>query len=610
MFDVEPLDLPNSYFESQLNLVVCRCESGKVAKANIHRHRLPPQSVSNSEDLQGKMTALAHGIQLESSSTGFKTAVRIRCVCVDRGVEMGTADALCTIDKYLPSWARGAPRRLGADDPDEGIHDVQPNLDVPAEQTHALPNALLGPGFCHATHNMEADLDNNLKHFSDFRKKFKQVIRMCQRTDLKEEFLESCLKPSRHGMLKSQFTSTCPNVPFWRWGQMNHALNYMKQRRKALTTFDKSKFMKGRTAAHDEELGGDFDKNLVHQATHSEYFWACTDFLLKLHEVPAGLRAWAESCPCHWFLQAKRVDVGGDESSEGYKDWMIAQEYLDHLRGAAPDDLKQFDGLAFTCPMAGKRALEVAKGEVKQLLGFLLSQCEFEVIRDTPGLSDTEFDAIMSDFQRAKSYLDLQLNIRFGHWLVLPWALVLLSDPDEQMGRRAGARLMEQFDASIQVKELHHRLTWLVFSQGSVLRHQMEQFISGTALIELPELRSRVRELFFCPLAERIQEGDHSRVSRYIATRVASGQTVSLTVRQPEIEAIMRDDRWRKFSIECYYNLRTAKLISKEFGLHRHPLWFKATQLEQAEKKQTNWDQLVSLFLLCPGPGVAILERY
>ena len=108
----------------------------------------------------------------------------------------------------------------------------------------------------------------------------------------------------------------------------------------------------------------------------------------------------------------------------------------------------------------------------------------------------------------------------------------------------------------------------------------------------------------------RIQEGDHSRVSRYIATRVASGQTVSLTLRQPEIETIMRDDRWRKFFIECYYNLRTAKLISKEFGLHRHPLWFKATQLEQAEKKTDQLGPIGIIIFLCPGPGVAILERY
>ena len=57
---------------------------------------------------------------------------------------------------------------------------------------------------------------------------------------------------------------------------------------------------------------------------------------------------------------------------------------------------------------------------------------------------------------------------------------------------------------------------------------QLESYVQGTRLQDLPDLKSLVYELKFVPTVERVQEADHSIVHRSVGpsnTRVFGGLT-------------------------------------------------------------------------------------
>ena len=65
--------------------------------------------------------------------------------------------------------------------------------------------------------------------------------------------------------------------------------------------------------------------------------------------------------------------------------------------------------------------------------------------------------------------------------------------------------MLAEFDSLAQDLVLHHRLTVHLFGKRSALRAQVEAFVSGTPLQELSALERFVLELFFMPIAERVQ---------------------------------------------------------------------------------------------------------
>ena len=102
--------------------------------------------------------------------------------------------------------------------------------------------------------------------------------------------------------------------------------------------------------------------------------------------------------------------------------------------------------------------------------------------------------------------------------------------------------MLAEFDNLDQDPQLHHRATLHLLAKGKALRAQVERFASGTPLQELPELERWVLELYFIPLAERVQGADHAIISRAVLRKKVSGPYVSLIVRRNEMTTIMFDD--------------------------------------------------------------------
>ena len=60
------------------------------------------------------------------------------------------------------------------------------------------------------------------------------------------------------------------------------------------------------------------------------------------------------------------------------------------------------------------------------------------------------------------------------------------------------------------------------------------------------------------PVAERLTEAEHSKVNRYCAKRRVAGQTISLVLRQPEVETLLADNRWQELCLQNY-NMRCRR---------------------------------------------------
>jgi hypothetical protein len=186
--------------DTRMALVRERCQAGKAIQACIHLHRLPPQSVSNAEDVRGKVKAVCAAVQLQAHGLGREIFGRVRSVTVDRGVEYKLCSTLGTLEHYIPAWH--SRRELTVDDEEVpgGTGNVATfNLSARSlpEERLLIPHALVMPGLSHATHKVECGMDSVLEHWKQWLPKFRDVARILTRRDLTEHFLQTCFGLSR-----------------------------------------------------------------------------------------------------------------------------------------------------------------------------------------------------------------------------------------------------------------------------------------------------------------------------------------------------------------------------------------------------------------------------
>jgi hypothetical protein len=184
--------------------------------------------------------------------------------------------------------------------------------------------------------------------------------------------------------------------------------------------------------------------------------------------------------------------------------------------------------------MRGKRALELSIGCVCDFLTDISNAHASELLAVGHDLPDATLAAIVTSFQSAKSFVELQLSSYLHYCQELPWSLVQLADWDVDRARRNGQLLLNKFDASVKSRELHHCITWEWLEPDSPLRAQLVQFLGGVPLDQLGLLRDRVAELLFIPVIERVQEADHSRVKKATTYKRVTGAYVSTILRSEE----------------------------------------------------------------------------
>lgn len=148
-----------------------------------------------------------------------------------------------------------------------------------------------------------------------------------------------------------------------------------------------------------------------------------------------------------------------------------------------------------------------------------------------------------------------------------------VADCDEGRARAAALKILSTFQASPQQQEQHHRLTWVWLREGTCIRQQLEEFITGDSLDTLHDLRRLLNQLCLIPTAERRQDGDHGISRRYLHGSWCSGPCASLALRFPSIEcACSTQEGSDRFAKHVSDLMQSPRFWVKALGLAKHPL--------------------------------------
>ena len=109
---------------------------------------------------------------------------------------------------------------------------------------------------------------------------------------------------------------------------------------------------------------------------------------------------------------------------------------------------------------------------------------------------------------------------------MLPWYLCGLASPKESDARRVAAESIRMLD-SVTEPLAHHRITLRFLQDCTILRQQLNAFLAGTPLRELPDLEMEVGKLSLVRIVERIIEARASSV-RHAIVRRSHGRSQSI----------------------------------------------------------------------------------
>ena len=230
--------------------------------------------------------------------------------------------------------------------------------------------------------------------------------------------------------------------------------------------------------------------------------------------------------------------------------------------------------------MRGKRAPELAAGcldEVfQQALGVgksFLMKC----LRAAP-ISPEEERLLWQDFEAARGYVQLGLQVKFDFFTKLPWQLAGLSHHNVEKAREVANIILEKtqgLDASDPTL-VHHPLTLKFLSPIETLRPMIQSFAAGQPMPAL--LHTEASKLALMPVVERSIEAKHSLISRRVQKNWRSGRVVSLTLRVPDIKAELKADaRFFDELIAAFALARDPRKAAQQLGIQNHPSLLDAT---------------------------------
>ena len=183
----------------------------------------------------------------------------------------------------------------------------------------------------------------------------------------------------------------------------------------------------------------------------------------------AAMTSWGENCACHELLFSTFQFTG-----RGY---VKASEYNKRKL------LKKHFGKGYsTCPMAGKRLHELARGKVTDLLNSMFDMIDIALIRDAEAsgnlpLIDEELLLLRSETERAKELMYAWMKLKLDYCTKLPWVLAGLSADREVDARECGRVLRATFDHDPRPPPVHHPFTWRLLEPGTPFRIALDQFL-------------------------------------------------------------------------------------------------------------------------------------
>eukprot|EP00959_Pyramimonas_sp_CCMP1952_P101318 2119612-Pyramimonas_sp.AAC.1 len=298
----------------------------------------------------------------------------------------------------------------------------------------------------------------------------------------------------------------------------------------------------GQSAAGGDSKDTSFDKALFSRSLRSVTFHSFLCLVLKLDAMPERLAGWCEGCACH-------------------EDLFREKQFKHQSRRRQVIELHFGKSHRRSCPLAGKRAPDLAAGYIEEVLSSLSHRGAMELISDVGhSLSADQLGELLQAWHGAIAHIKLCLTLKTGFWQQLPWVLCGLAHRDEPTAQRIARDIVDMLTRRPELI-MHHRLS-MPFLMG--FREELEQFANGCRLRDLSEpFQVEVCKLRFVPVVETIIETKHAITTKARKKVGRSGAVIaSLSNRLPLAEA--------RLSVETGSVRPFFDLLLESFGAARH----------------------------------------
>ena len=349
---------------------------------SIQHHVHTPAGLGSGKkmaDLAQKSSAIAHSMSMENPdwSQLLKYLQSFVSVTTDMGTESGLTSFRVSLANLFPSWRSLHPIEVDGEDNDVAAPDV-PNLEVPR---FFLEQALPVMGMQRIVYNLLKEVHTALPFWREIWEELKNLEALLNWNFRHRRYIATCLKGTAFEGMSSHFEAFSQSLYEARWHEVANFIRKVEPLLPVLrSTWDSQRFQNA-----DDNGAGDvrapagaaaFNPDRLSQSLWSPKFAARFGLLGKLETFPEQLAGWAEDCPCHGAACANMTQ---------YKRCKLLKEH--------------FSGVP-VCPMAGKRAPELAVGCIAEVFDSLARQALTEVLLEVPLPLSAEVQAeVISDFQ-------------------------------------------------------------------------------------------------------------------------------------------------------------------------------------------------------------------
>ena len=437
---VDPLDMPGDIWQALETLA-------SAIKHHIHTP-VGLGSGKKMSDATQKASAMAHTFALENPTwTELHSFLdSFISITTDLGAESALAHLHIDLRQLMPPW------HVLHDLMHDGEDLVIAGDDNPVPgQRYFLPNALPVVGMQHCVHNLLKEVHLSLQYWDSFWQQLKNFESLLNWPFRRKQLIMTCIRGTPYEHVEGQFEAFSQTLCEKRWHEVSAFVGKLAPLLGPLRcVWDAQRFQSSHSGGMDGDGDGGaggvpaapagagaFDPNALSQCLQSAKFAAYVCLVRQIEQCPEELASWAEGCYCH-------EKVLQDLSL--YK----RREILNlHYESAG----------TFVCPMAGKRAPELAAGQIEHVYQGVCEQALSRLLLDARlPLPQESQQEVISELQRAQAHVKLLLRTKLQHWQRMPWLACGLAHHDESVARRIAGEILFAFEECSET-ELHHRLT-------------------------------------------------------------------------------------------------------------------------------------------------------
>ncbi|CAE7233185.1 unnamed protein product [Symbiodinium sp. KB8] len=511
-------------------------------------------------DAAQKASAMAHAFALENPSWAqlHEYLDSFVSITTDLGTESSLAYFHVNLKDLFPPWHDLEPLEADADDIVMHLDRAEaPAEDVP-RQRYFLPNALPIMGMQHCVHNLLKEAHTSLTGWSEFWQDLKNLESLLNWPFRRRRLIVTCIRCSPLHHMEEAFSRFSQSLYEPRWHEVASFIAKLGPLLGPLrSVWDPQRFEQGGVDVDGGPLSSApagaaaFDPHALTRCLQSAKFAAYVVLVARLDQCPEELVSWAEACYCHECIL------------QGLKQHQKHQVLKEHFAAVG----------GCSCPMAGKRAPELAAGHLETVFNEMCQQALAGIFLDMPlPLSAADQTHIISELQRAQNHVKLALFAKLQHWQRMPWLACGLAHHEESVARRVACDILASFDQCSE-PELHHRLTQQFLTEP--LHADLVRFANGAAFSTLSAgFQSSVVRLHFVPVVESIIESKHA-VSTRLHKRDTHAGPVMVSLHNRMVILERRLEFEKRFLNQLAMKLSGARHLGStpvKLGLHRHPL--------------------------------------